>query len=89
MPDRAVGVDDLAQSDFDVFTDTTNHTPPAGVTHWFAIRPIEGDITPTEIKTVAGSKLDLITLTKDVVYQGRFNDIKLAAGKIIAYRSNQ
>ncbi len=87
MPERRVGVDDLAQSDFDVFTDTASHTP-SGFTHWFAIRPIEGDITPTTIGVVDGSALSGVVLTKDVVYQGRFNEIELAAGSIIAYRSN-
>jgi len=87
MPERRVGVDDLAQSDFDVFTDTASHTP-SGFTHWFAIRPIEGDITPTTVGVVDGSALSGVVLTKDVVYQGRFNEIKLAAGSIIAYRSN-
>ena len=88
MPDRVTPVDNLGQSDFDVFTDTTQHTPATGFTHWFAIRPLEGDITPTTIGVVGGDNLNLVTLTKDVVYQGRFDDIKLAAGKIQAYRSN-
>jgi len=83
---RSVSVDDLAQSDFDVFTDTASHTPD-GFTHWFAIRPIEGDITPTTVTAAGGSNLSGIVLTKDVIYQGRFNVIQLAAGKCIAYRS--
>ena len=87
MPERRVGVDDLAQSDFDVFTDTASHTP-SGFTHWFAIRPIEGDITPTTVGVTDGSALSGIVLSKDVVYQGRFDEIQLAAGKVIAYRSN-
>ncbi len=87
MPGRSTAVDDLGQSDFDVFTDTSNHTP-SGFTHWFAIRPLEADITPTTIGVVDGDNLDGITLTKDVVYVGRFNSITLAAGKVQAYRSN-
>jgi len=83
---RVVSVDDLAQADFDVITDTASHTP-SGFTHWFAVRPIEGDITPTTITSAGGSNLSGLALTKDVVYQGRFTAIQLAAGKCIAYRS--
>lgn len=89
MPDRTTAVDDLAQSDFDVFTDTAAHTPDSTFTHWFAIRPLEADITPTLLGVVGGDALTSHVLTKDVVYQGRFDEITLAAGKIIAYRSNQ
>ena len=89
MPDPQVGVNDLGQSDFDVFTDTSAHTPEPGFTHWFAIRALEADITvPTLIGVVGGDPLTGITLTKDVVYVGRFNAITLANGKIQAYRSN-
>lgn len=88
MPDRAVGADDLGQSGFDVFTDTTSHTPSSAFTHWIAIRPLEGDITPTAI-TGTNSTLSGIELTKDVVYQGVFTTVELAAGKIQCYRSNE
>ncbi len=85
---KGTGIESLlGQSDFDVFTDTDNHVP-SGFSHWIAVRPLEGDITPTTIATKAGSNLSGITLTKDVDYLGRFNSIKLAAGKIMAYRSD-
>lgn len=87
MPDREIAVDNLGQSDFDVFTDTSAHTPD-GHNHWHAIRPLESDITPTLIGVVGGTALTGVTLTKDVVYVGRFDEITLAAGKIQAYKSN-
>jgi len=87
MPDRIVAVDSLAQSDFYVFTDTSAHIPD-GFSHWFAIRPLEADITPTLLGVKGGDALSGQVLTKDVVYPGRFDEITLAAGKVIAYRSN-
>lgn len=87
MPDRSIAVDSLAQSDFDVFDDTDAHVPD-GFNHWFAIRPLETDITPTLMGVEGGDPLTGHVLTKDVVYPGRFNAITLAAGKVIAYRSN-
>lgn len=86
MPNRAIDVDDLAQADFDVFTDTSANTPD-GFSHWFAIRAIGSDLTPTLLGTKGGDPLTGQTLTQDVVYQGRFDEITLAAGAIIAYRS--
>lgn len=86
MPNRAKAVDSLGQADFEVFEDTGAHSPD-GFSHWFAIRPLEADITPTAIETIKGDDLSGVVLTKDVIYVGRFINIQLAEGKIQAYRS--